>query len=149
MTITCNFASVATTISQLTISGVTVKDISAIPVSGNMITPVLFPNPHFISGMKTELQSLMGNPPGPVDFEYSLNYVYLHCPAGSAVSQLDVIQGLMTNYVAIVAAITNGTYNGKAEVSFGQAQDPGIIEDPAGNQFWGVLFSVKVKDIVQ
>lgn len=149
MTITCNFATIATTISNLTITGVTIKNISTIPASGNMITPVLFPNPHFITNVTPEVLTTGGHPTAMIDFNYSLNYVYLHCPVGSGISQLEVISGLMTNFVAIVAAITGTNFTGKADVDFGAAQDPGVIQDPSGNQFWGVMFSLTIKDKVQ
>ncbi len=149
MTITCNFSSIATTISGLSVSGVTIRALDKIPQSGAMITPILFPASNFVSNLEVEVLTVGGHPTAAIDYTYQLNYVYLHCPAGSNISQMDVISGLMTNFIAIVAAIVGYNFTGKADVNFLSSQDPGVIEDPGGNQYWGVMFKLSVKEFAQ
>ena len=148
MTIAVNLKTVATSIAGFSISGVTIKNVDNIPTSGAMICPVMFPNPNFVTGVKVDVLTVGGYPTAMIDMEYTLNYIYLHCEAGG-LSQLEVISPLLDKFADIVEAFAGNAILGLVDVTFDSNQAPGIIRDPAGNEFWGMMFTVKVKDKIQ
>jgi hypothetical protein len=150
MAITSAFATITNNIAALTISGVNIKDIDEIPQSGSLITPVLVPQPNdFVTEFEPEFVSLGSNGGAKIDLNYNLNYVYLHCEAGSGVSQLEVYAGLITNLSAIlVAFLSNDAITGLVDLK-PRISNIGIIEDPSGNQFWGVLISLHILEYSQ
>lgn len=151
MTVASSLATITASIAGLTISGVTVKDIGAIPESGNMITPVLFPQPSgFLDGVKVTFETFGSNAGAKLNLEYNLHYVYLHTRAGAGMSQFDGYSGLMTNLAAIMAAImSNDAINGLIDLQLSDIGSIGIISDPAGNDFWGLLLDLHVLEFAK
>jgi hypothetical protein len=149
MAITVHIQTAATAIAGLTVSGVTIKDITAIPTSAALLCPILIPSPQYVSNVVPTVHTTGGYPAAKIDLNYTLNYIYLHCDAGSGMSQLEIINGLMTNFSAIIAAIVGNNILGLIDIQFNGSQEIGIITDPAGNEYWGVMFSLRVQDMVQ
>ena len=151
MTITIGFTTVADSISKMTVTGVTMKDIDKIPDAGQMICPVMFPQPHgFVTGTSVERMSLGGGGTALMDMSYVLNYVYLHAETGTGVSSFDVYSGIITNLAVIIKAIlTNDNITGCVDMELNTIGEIGTVVDPAGNSFWGVLISFKILEQVQ
>lgn len=149
MAVTVHIQTVATAISNLSVSGVTIKDITAIPPSAALLCPILIPAPQYVSNVVPTVLTTGGYPAAKINLNYTLNYIYLHCHAGSGLSQLEIINPLMTNFTAIISAIVGNNILGLVDIQFNGSQEIGIITDPAGNEFWGVMFSLRVEDIVQ
>ena len=150
MTVSSAFATIANSIAGLTISGVTIKDIDEIPQSAKLLTPLLIPQPdNWITDFQCEFQSFGSNGAAAMDFTYSLNYIYLHCPIGAGVATYDIYAGLITKLSAILVAIaSNDALTGLVDLKprIGQI---GVIQDPSGNEFWGVMFSLPVLEFAQ
>jgi hypothetical protein len=151
MTITSAFSTVTNSIAALSISGVTIKDIDEIPQSAQLLGPVLIPQPNdFVTEFTQTFQSFGSNGTAKVDFGYTLNYVYLHCEAGSGISSFDIYAGLITNLSAIVVAIaSNDAVSGLVDLKIASISNIGVIEDPSGNQYWGVLLGLRVLEFGQ
>jgi len=151
MTVTCSVNTVASSIAGLTVSGVTIKDITAIPDSAKMLCPIIIPQPNgYMSGAKATFETVGSNGLAKINLEYDLNYVYLHCELGSGVNAFAPFSGLMTNLAAILVTImSNDKINGLVDMTLGGIGDVGIINDPAGNSYWGVLFSLHVLEFSQ
>jgi hypothetical protein len=142
---------IADSIAGISISGVTVKDIDGIPDRAELTTPIMFPQPNgYVSGLAAERTTFGINGAGKTDLTYSLNYVYLHCKDGSGLGTFAIYSGLITKLAAIITAIlSNDTITGAADVNIGNIGDIGIIDDPAGHKYWGVLFSLEVTEYIQ
>jgi len=151
MTVTCSVNTVASSIAGLTVSGVTIKDITAIPDSAKMLCPIIIPQPNgYMSSTKVIFETFGSNTGAKLNMEYDLNYVYLHCEAGSGVNAFAPFSSLMTNLAAILVTImSNDKINGLVDMTLGGIGDVGIINDPAGNSYWGVLFSLHVLEFSQ
>jgi hypothetical protein len=151
MTIAVSFSTVADSISKLTVTGVTMKDIDEIPPSGNMLTPIMFPNPDsFITNLSVTRMSLGGGGAAALDMTYVMNYVFLQSRAGAGISPFDAYSKVITNLaVILVAMLTNDNITGPVDFEVNDIGNIGVIEDPAGKQFWGVLLSFKVTEHVQ
>ena len=81
---------------------------------------------------------------------YTLNYVYLHAPIGSGISTYDIYKGLLTNVIAIFEAIfANDAPDGAIDLQLSTLSDIGTVTDPAGTEYWGISFSLRVLEHVQ
>ena len=150
MAVTSAFSTIANSIAALAISDVSIKDVDEIPQSAAMLCPVLLPQPtDFVTDFEPTFQSFGSGGTAKIDLNYSLNYVYLHCVAGSGLSQLDIYAGLMRNLSAIlVALLSNDAVTGLVDMK-PDIGNIGVIEDPSGNQYWGVLFSLRILEFAQ
>lgn len=151
MTVTCSVNTVASSIAGLTVTGVTIKDLSAIPDNAAMLCPIIIPQPNgYMSGTKVSFETFGSNTGAKLNLEYDLNYVYLHCQVGSGVNSFAPYSGLITNLAAILVTImSNDKINGLVDMTLGGVGEVGVISDPAGNQFWGVLFNLHVLEFAQ
>ena len=142
---------IGTAISNLSITGVTVKDISAIPDSVNdRDCPILFPSPDgWISGGNTEPTD------GPVTFGTATTrlwmfsrtylYVYLHAPVGSGRGIKDFISAMSDKADAIQTAITTLNVS-DVDVQSVSISEFGALQDPKGSTFFGFYVSVTCKE---
>ena len=151
MTINVQFDTVANSISALSIDGVNIHDIDDIPESAEMQTPMLIPQPNgFVSDIGPQFQSYGSGGTAKIDLQYTLNYVYLHAPIGSGISTYDIYKGLLTNVIAIFEAIfANDAPDGAIDLQLSTLSDIGTVTDPAGAEYWGILFSLRVLEHVQ
>ena len=151
MTVTCSVNTVASSIAALSVSGVTIKDIDKIPDSAKLLCPVLIPQPNdYMSNTLMSFESFGSNGTAKMDLEYDLNYVYLHCEAGSGVNAFAPFSSLMTKLAAILVVIfSNDAITGLVDMKLNSVSNVGIINDPAGNSYWGVLLSFHVLEFAQ
>jgi hypothetical protein len=151
MTIALSPDTVADSIAAINISGVTIKSIDTIPPTGNMIMPVLFPQPGgFITDIDVSRESFGTGGIAATNFMYTLHYVFLFAELGSGISQLDpyspLIEKLKTVWETI---ITNDAVTGLVDMELAGVEGLGQVEDPSGNQFWGCLFSLRCLEFAQ
>lgn len=151
MTVTSALATVADSISKISITGVTVKDIDEIPQSAALLCPILIPQPNgYVSGVNVEFQSFGSNTGAKIDMSYTLNYIYLHSNAGAGLGQLQVYSGLISKLSTIIVAIlSNDAITGLVDMQLESIGNIGVIEDPSGNQYWGVMLSFRVLEFAQ
>lgn len=151
MTITSTIATVADSISNLSISGVTIKDIDQIPDTARMLTPLLIPQPaNFVTGLGVDFKTFGSNGGAKIDTTYTLNYVFLYCEVGSGLGSFAAFSGLVGKLEDILDAInSNDAITGAVDIKVNTIGNIGVITDPAGNEFWGLEFSLRVLEYTQ
>ena len=148
---TLDTRAIASGIAALTMTGITVKDLSGIPEQVQpRDCPILFPSADgWVAGGNGEPSSgpaTFGNPSGRMwIFNRVLNYVYLHSPIGSGRGLVDNIPGLADSADIISEAVTlldldQVDVQNIAIGAFGQ------IDDPAGGHFFGFTVAVTVRE---
>lgn len=151
MTVTVGLITVADSISNLSISGVNVRDIDQIPENALAILPVLFPLPNgFVTDVVFSRQS-MGDAEALMNMEYVLHYRYLHAAIGSGGGLLAAYSGLLTNLAAIVKKILESSnVTGAVDVTLQSVSGIGPLPDPGGQtQYHGVDIALKVLEFAQ
>lgn len=147
-----SFSSTAifTAISNLSISGVTVKDLTAIPQAGEQTAcPILFPNPDgCVSGANGEPSdgaTTFGTPTTRMwQFNRTYELIYLHCQVGSG-SLSDFYSDMCSKSDAIIHALVelDITDVDVQTVTIGKF---GALQDPSGNYFHGFTVSVTMRE---
>jgi len=150
MSIAWNPTAVATAISGLSISGVTIKDLDKIPDSAEGLCPIIFPQPDgFISNIRPESQSLGSLGTQKENVTYSLHYVYLFSEVGSGISAFTPYSPLITQLTTVINAILNNdVVSGLVDMQL-ESMEVGQVNDPAGVPFWGALFSLTCLEYAQ
>lgn len=151
MTISVSPVTVADSISKLSISGVTIKDINEIPESAQLLCPLIVPRPNeFVTNIKAEKQSFGANGGALLNFSYSLNYAFLYTEIGGGINAYAPYEGLLQKLELILETILgNDTLTGLVDMELESIGDIGSITDPAGNQFWGCHFSLRCLEFAQ
>lgn len=146
MAINSQIATVADSIAGLSISGVTIKDIDQIPDSAKLLCPLLIPQPNdYVTNLTYTRQSFGSMGAEKLDCTYSLNYIYLHCELGSGLGAYAPYAGIISKLELILETVmSNDTITGAVDIQVGNIGSIGVINDPAGNQYWGVIFSLNV-----
>lgn len=151
MTITSTISTVADSIAGLTISGVTIKDIDQIPDSARLLCPLLIPQPdNFVTDISVSFETFGSNGGAKINTNYTLNYVFLFCEVGSGLGAFAAFSGLMTKLSAILVAIdSNDAITGAVDMKLNSIGNIGVITDPAGVEYWGLQFSIRLLEFTQ
>ena len=151
MTITSAIATVADSIAGLSISGVTIKDIDQIPDSAAFLCPLLIPQPaNFVTDLSVSFETFGSNGGAKINTNYTLNYVFLFCEVGSGLGSFAAFAGLVAKLSTILVAINSSdAITGAVDVKINSIGNIGVITDPAGNEFWGLEFSLRVLEFSQ
>jgi hypothetical protein len=144
---------IATGIAALSITGVTVKDITGIPEQVQpRDCPILFPAPdNWMAGGNGEPSDGPATFGGPTSrmwvFNRVYNYVYLHSSMGSGRGLIDNIAAMSDKIDAIVLKLIelDLTQVDLQNVSVGAF---GVITDPAGNNFFGCTLALTMREKV-
>jgi len=148
---TFSSSSIATNIAALSISGVTVKDITAIPEKVEARDcPILFPSPDgWMAGGNAEPSE------GPTTFgtattrlwtfNRTYKYIYLHSIVGSGRGLKDHISGMTTKADAILTAISTLDVS-DVDVKTMAIGEFGVLTDPSGNSFFGFTLDVTLRE---
>lgn len=150
MTITSTISTVADSIAGLTISGVTIKDIDQIPDTARMLCPLLIPKPdNFVTDLSVSFETFGSNGGAKINTNYTLNYVFLFCEVGG-MGAFAAFSGLVSKLSAILVAInSNDAITGAVDMKINSIGNIGVITDPAGVEYWGLEFSLRVLEYTQ
>ena len=150
MTIASTISTVTVSIAGLTISGVTIKDIDQIPEAARLLTPLIIPQPNnFVTDLSVTFETFGSNGSAKINTNYTLNYVFLFCEV-SGISAFAAFSGLIEKLSAILVAIdSNDAISGAVDVKINSIGNLGVITDPAGVEFWGLEFSLRVLEYTQ
>lgn len=151
MTVTVALTTIADSISQMSISGVNVRDIDQIPENALSILPVFYPIPNgYITDINFKRQTT-GDADALMDLEYVLHYRYLHAAIGSGGGLLAAYSGLLTNLAAILKKILeSSSQTGAVDVTLQSVSNIGPLSDPGGQtQYHGVDIALKVLEFAQ
>lgn len=142
---------VADSISKLSVSGVTIKDVDQIP---NEVTqydlPVMFPEPlNFVTDFEVIRDSFGIDSIAKKTARYTLNYTFCHSLVGSGRLLSDVYDDMVTKALLILDAIVaNSTVTGAIDIEPLDVASFGVVLDPAGNSFHGCQISVRVMEFI-
>lgn len=141
MTITMLLPNIADSISQISIDGITVKDVNELSGSWKNTNHILYPNPEqpgWITNFKLNYQSILKGANAPVDISYTLNYRYLSVAIGDVAQFPKAYNDLVNEVASIVAAIMGvpSPYSGKVGMEIGNVILGGR-KDLAGNDYHG------------
>ncbi len=148
MAIDCKIVTVADSISKLSISGVTIKDINELSASWTSLPNVLYPRPeNFVTGVSLVPAELTKQ---KYDLKYTLNYRFLNVQLGNDAVLFVTYPTLIAKIVLIVnAIITNHNLTGAIDVSFGGIAAIGALADPAGNIYHGCDFAINILEFLE
>jgi hypothetical protein len=147
-----NSGAIATGIAALSITGVTVKDITAIPdqVNASRDCPILFPHPNeWMAGGNGEPETGSASF-GTASarswiFARTYKYVYLHAPTGSARGIADHYSAMSAKADAIETAFTLLDLN-YVDVKTISVSEFGVLQDPSGASFYGFTVTVTLRE---
>lgn len=138
---TVDIATVTQSIAGLSISGVTIKALSAIPPTVGDAAKLLIPDPsQIISDYRIESVDVAEI---TSDVSYILHLLYIHCPIAQDISK--AISATMEKATLILVALNPDVeLNGADSHDAATLDAIGQIEDPAGNIFWGARISLRI-----
>jgi len=144
-------ATVTNSIAALSVSGVTLKDMDEIleqveERDGPIIQPI--PN-GFVTDLGAERDSF-GDPSQALKtLNYTLNYRLMYIPLDAGRGLFDVYDDMVAKaFLFIDAVLANDDLSGSVDVTPVGALNFGPVVDPAGNQFHGCDFQLRVQEFV-
>ena len=148
MAINIQVVAVADSISKLSISGVTVKDIDELSASWKSLPNVLYPRPDgFITNISVTHSDLARQ---NYELRYVLAYRFLNVPLGNDAVLFATYPTLIAKAVLIAnAIITNHNLTGAVDVTFGGITNIGALPDPAGNVYHGCDILINVLEYLE
>jgi hypothetical protein len=149
MTVSLNLANIANAISNLSVTGVTVKDKDEIAGAWVSLPNVLYPKPDgWITNFKIKYATVMQGASAKMDISYTLNYRFLGVQVGDISTFPKSYSLLVDKLVLIVNAIIamDAPYSGAMEMILGGV-DIGAKIDPAGNNYFGADFALLITEM--
>jgi hypothetical protein len=116
-----------------------------------MLCPLIIPNPaNFVTDVSISFETYGSNGGAKINTNYTLNYMFLFCEVSSGLGAFAAYSGLIAKLSAILVLInSNDAITGAVDVKINSIGNIGTITDPAGNDFWGLEFSLKVLEYSQ
>lgn len=146
-------ATIATAIAALSVSGVTIKDLSAQPTNITVRDcPVMFPKPNEWkdggNGEPADGPATFGTPTTRYwVFNRTYRYTFAYAPADSGRNLQDYNPGMSAKEDLILTALTTLDVSG-ADVMNVSTSGFGIVEDGTGNSFHGMEIAVTMREKV-
>jgi hypothetical protein len=137
---------VATSISDLSVSGVTIKDLDEIP--NEVYTrdcPIVLPSPDFITNMRLRRESQGSGSVALWQIKYNLTYRLFYGEVGTGRILGDNYSGLVAKAMLFVdAVIANSELTGSIDSTLFDISFPGVVTDPADNNYFGceIIFEI-------
>lgn len=145
-----NTVAICTAIAGLTVSGVRMLDVTAIPEALDARDcPAFFPRPDgFLSGLEVVHDSF-GSSVAKKTATYTLTYIYAHSAVGSGRGLFDVWSDVVAKAALILdAIISNDAIQGAAIDITPTADAFGPVADPSGNGFHGCEIRIDVTEFI-
>jgi hypothetical protein len=143
-------STISAAIAALTISGVTVCDLSSIPVTlSARECPILFPSPSNWKNSAMQGPSTFGTPTTRYwEFLRTYRYVYLHAPAGAGRGISDQYIGLSAAEDTILTALSTLDVAG-VDVRAMQVEEYGTFTDPSETtSFFGFIVTITMWETI-
>jgi hypothetical protein len=139
MTISLSLATVADSISKLSISGVTVKDLDELSASWKSLPNVLYPKPDgWISNAKFTVDTFGSMGVEKATFTCNMAYRFLGTEIGNMGAFSAAYSNVITKLVLILNVIlANDVITGAVDFRLLGISNIGPLADPAGNVFHG------------
>jgi len=142
---------VADSISKLSVSGVTIKDLDDIPTTvRNRDCPILYPRPDgFISGLAVERMSMASGASAQLNVTYTLNYRFLFAKIGTERGLFAVVPTMVAKVALIMdRMLVSDSITGLIDLQVFDIGEFGPVSDPMGNMFHGCDFSFECLEFV-
>jgi hypothetical protein len=148
MSSTVDFATVANAISGLSISGVTVQDVSGITDAIGLGANVLSPRPkNFVTGLRIEEIEVTKQ---KLNVYYTLNYVYYHTQIGGLGGLFGTYADMIGKLALIVLAFCgNAVLAGTMDSGKPRVGQIAGIPDAAGNIFHSCEISIDILQFLE
>lgn len=140
-------ATVATSIAALSVSGLTIKDLDAIPQEVTARDcPVMFPDPsRFLTDLSIEVDSY-GSAAAKKTVRYTLNYILAYRVVGEERGLYKIYQGFVQKVCLLLdAMLANDALSGCID-STPTGLTLGVVQDPAGKSFHGCLIPIRIME---
>lgn len=141
---------VATNIAGLTVTGVTMKALNAIPEGVDARDcPIIYPKPDgFMSDLQVDIDTF-GSTSAKKTAWYTLNYMYLYAPLASGRGLFDLYEDMVTKAMAFFdAIIANDAITGCVDIQPVSISNWGPVADPAGVSFHGCQIALRVQEFI-
>ncbi len=149
MTTALLLVSIVDAIANISISGVTVKDVDQLSASWIALPNVLYPNDeNFIDNFLVQYDSLLEGADAPETISYTLNYRFLGTQVGDMATMPVGYSNVVTKLAAIINALiaVPSPYAGRVNMKVG-ACPLGPRTDPAGNQYYGADIALLIQEM--
>jgi hypothetical protein len=144
-------AAVATSIAGLTVTGVTMCDISAIPEGVNpRDCPIIYPKPDgFLSGLSVEINSTGTGTSAKKTVRYTLTYMFVYAPIQSERGLFALYPDMVAKALVFIdAVLANDSITGCVDIFPQDIMNWGPVTDPAGVAFHGAEIAFRVTEFV-
>lgn len=130
---------VAESISELEVPGLTIKGLDNIPPDCTKLIPIMYPEPlNFVSNFTSVRDTFGTSETANKTVEYDLNYSYLFCQVSAGRTGLDYYDEMIEIFEAIIDEILdNDDIAGAVDLSVQGVANFGPLPDPAGNMYLG------------
>ena len=147
MAVNVQFATVADSISALSISGVTVKDVDAIISTYTAAPKTLAPRPDgYISNITVTRDSFGTGGAEKLTLSYTLTYRYYHTSLGVQLNFADFAAMIANIELIAEAFITNDALTGLIDLTLEGIGEVGPVNDPSGAMFHGCDFILRITE---
>lgn len=149
---TLSTANVAAGIAAISLSGVTIKNITSVPEQVQpRDCPIIFPHPvQYIQGGAGFEEGLetFGTPTTRFWlFNRTYRYIFLYTPVGSTRGLVDIYAGFSAKIDAFMEKLTALDIS-DVDVKNIMVSELGVLEDPAGSKFYGCTIDIMVREKV-
>lgn len=142
---------IATSIAGLSVSGVTIKDLTGLPTAvDNRECPVLYPKPNgFVSGLSVVRESFGAAVTAHKTVEYTLTYAFLYRRVEAGRGLFDTFDDMVDKAFEVLdAIIANDVVSGAIDITPIGIVNVGPVADPAGELFHGCELQLRVMEFV-
>lgn len=149
MTVSLQLANIADAISNISITGVTVKDKDQVAASWLSQPNVLYPNPeNWITGFSIQYDTVLQGASAPMTIKYTLNYRLLTTQIGDIGTFPAAYSDLVDKIVTVLNALIGvpAPYSGKVELIVGNIEIGGKI-DVVGNEYHGADIALNISEM--
>jgi hypothetical protein len=151
MTFALNLSNIADAISQISISGVTVKDRDQIAASWVSTPNVLFPNTEgegWVTDFSMDFKAMIRGASAPVNVTYTLNYRFLGVQVGDIATFPVSYSALVDKVIAIINAMVaiHAPYDGGVNMEIASVSI-GPRDDPVGNKYFGADIALRIEEL--
>jgi hypothetical protein len=151
MTFALKLAQVADAISNISVSGVTVKDIDQMAGSWVATPNVFYPNVNapWVTDFRFDWQSVLRGSNAPVNVYYNLHYRFLSVQVGDLAIQPTAFNNLITKMIGIINALegVSTLLSGSVTMEITAISNILRLEDLAGNLFSGCDFTLSIMEL--
>ena len=139
MAYSISLATVADSISKISVSGVTIKDVDELATSWSKQANIMYPKPeNWITNAKFTADSYGSNGSEAARFSCNMTYRFLGTQVGNMANFTAAYSNVITKLVLILNAIlSNDVITGADDFRLVNQSNIGPLSDPAGNVFHG------------